>query len=352
MEFASLEQVTDSTDSIFPLKAGNEAKEANTMIEFLEKEESKCEIGDKFVEIESCEKKKRKHSVLDSSIDSSFIGQKHKREKIEEEPSEIALAEDLFFIIQDLQILASNNFIHSFLDVHLLLNSFMEPIPYQNLLYSDSFDLIIDSQSVILIVSLSLFDYRSEKGKQNFQNSLIENLLYINSTFNHLYVIFEDRYAQNKASFLFAQDVSAILEEICTNIQVRTCFCFTTNDIFKHILFFIREVFNKSNLEVKCWKNRDFLLIKEEQRVKKLTKDGKINPFIALLILGCLKLQYISLYQFLHEKDIILDKFSFFPQNFLENIIVSLQLIFKGQEIQKSDVIKKNFKDLHFSLSK
>lgn len=276
MEFASLEQVTDSTDSIFPLKAGNEAKEANTMIEFLEKEESKCEIGDKFVEIESCEKKKRKHSVLDSSIDSSFIGQKHKREKIEEEPSEIALAEDLFFIIQDLQILASNNFIHSFLDVHLLLNSFMEPIPYQNLLYSDSFDLIIDSQSVILIVSLSLFDYRSEKGKQNFQNSLIENLLYINSTFNHLYVIFEDRYAQNK-QINFTEYVKAILPDVCPNITVKTCFGFTTDAILKKIFYFIRKAFRNSKQKVNCWKNRDFLLSKE--RVNKLT-DAGVNPFV------------------------------------------------------------------------
>jgi hypothetical protein len=73
-------------------------------------------------------------------------------------------------------------------------------------------------------VSLSLFDYIDETGKVNFTNSLIENLHHINSTFTHLCVIFENRYAQNEDSFLFAKDVDTILKEACTNITVKKSF--------------------------------------------------------------------------------------------------------------------------------
>jgi hypothetical protein len=116
-------------------KAVNEAKEAHIMLEFIELEESKSEMLVNFGETECCVKKKRKHSVVDSIIDSPFMGQKPKREKIEEEASQIALAEDMLFIIQDLQILASNNFRNKFLDVHLLLKSFMKLIPSKSSIY-------------------------------------------------------------------------------------------------------------------------------------------------------------------------------------------------------------------------
>jgi hypothetical protein len=232
-----------------------------------------------FVELANSEESKtpnkKRISVLEDG-EGSYIKQEPKRRNIRKEAIEIAVADDMFYIIQNLQILTSNCFINKFLDLNFKLNYLMKPIPYQNLLCSDSADLIIDSQSIILIVSLSQFDYCNENGKVIFQKSLIENLHHIDSNFNHLCLIFEDRYAQNK-QINFTEYVKAILPDVCPNITVKTCFGFTTDAILKKIFYFIRKAFRNSKQKVNCWKNRDFLLSKE--RVNKLT-DAGVNPFV------------------------------------------------------------------------
>ena len=170
---------------------------------------------------------------------------------------------------------------------------------------------------------------------------------------------------------------------MCGNLTVNEYDCSKSKDIIQHILRFIYETYKKSKLvklillkyfiqEINSWKNRDFLLLKEEKvlikfhslfniiikSVKELTKYG-INPFISCLIIGCVQLNYVSFHQMLFEEEIMKAKFAFLPQNFLvcfgsifilqNTIIDSFQVIFTGVEIRKYYLPERNFEDLDFS---
>ena len=96
-------------------------------------------------------------------------------------------------------------------------------------------------------MSLSWYNCREAKAQKDLKKFTKEQLQDFCSNYKSLLVLYEYRsrkevYGEGKELFYYFMELQAVLQEIKTEAQIQTCFCFERVEIAKQICHFLQSL--------------------------------------------------------------------------------------------------------------